>query len=207
MPLAQIQESYVPQSEGSAVQAISGVIVAIATVVLAVLTGRYVKLTRAIAVAASAQTKALELAEGRRTLAASMALRALAVRVLAILNSLSPDTIHESEVRRFSGLAHGDIAELEHLARDVGPEAQSRVAVTAIGLLWVIGFVSRYQATDPGYGYSISAEELQAYRSAIPASQSELEALIHELSTAPASWVQLAVVVLPSTSGITSICS
>jgi len=151
------------------VQALASVVGVATTIVLAVLTGRYVKLTRSIAQAASKQAILLQQARSEAQESAERALFSLALRVQASFLGMDPASPNIDELRHFTLVSPRDADQLEGLARSVGGDKQAHALAATLVLRSLLGVLGRIQATSIGQGYALSPTESTTYKDSLEA--------------------------------------
>lgn len=140
-------------NHSTAIQALAAVATTFVTVVLVVLTGRYVRLTREIAASSAEQlrqARELILDQRRRRADASIA---LIDRIRPPLAALDPSPILVDRLASFAHLNRDDIAELEALARDLDSRATHLAGKTAHALRQLVLLLERATQTNPDHGW------------------------------------------------------
>lgn len=165
-------------ANGVAIQAIAALIAAASTVVLVVLTRRYVHLTREISGVAVAQLKHLEESQVRQAREGHRAFGALALRLKAQAAFLDSSQVRQEELREFAGISDDDTRELERLAHSISDPASGHAALAAVGLRWLLGLIHRVKASNPGHGYPISPSETANYFASLRHAHDALDDII-----------------------------
>jgi len=142
---------------------VSAAVQAIATVVLVVITARYVRLTRQIV-----ETGRQQLSDARAILEAQTGvgrarLLALAKRFLDTLEPLADRGIPQEQLRRSAMWSQGEEQRFFELATSVGGPFAEKASEIAAGLAWVRQLHSRITSLSENLGYGTDQKEELAY--------------------------------------------
>ncbi len=138
----------------TAIQALSGIAVLLVTGVLALLTSRYVRLTRDIANSSLEQIRLIR--ESARVVLQqnASALKALAFHIrVGLGQAVSPDAPRHNELRAFDVLAERDIADLQTLAKNVNVVAITSARDAAAHLRVIYAMVQTAKAIPLEMGW------------------------------------------------------
>lgn len=175
-------------SNAAAVQALASVASLIVTVVLAVLTGKYVRLTRQIAQAALEQIQHIKLTSTTAQKQAARSLDALSKRIRLPLRNLNPDAPSHRQLREYNLLSQEDISALEALARDVNDQAAMYAGKAAVSLRKIVGLLAAARAKSPEQGWIASESQTSQWKEATeagPRMLEELERVCQAVATGP----------------------
>jgi hypothetical protein len=165
------------KNNSAAVQALASIATLIVTATLAILTARYVRLTKSIAGSAMEQVDHLKDASRTFTINAAKGLAALSARLRVPLEGLRPRGLSHRALREYSLLSDEDVRDLESLARQVSPDASRYAAKAAVSLKKLVALMARARAVSEGHGWAASTQELQDWNEAIDSGPKMLEAL------------------------------
>lgn len=164
-------------SNSAAIQALASIATLVVTATLAILTARYVRLTKSMAGSAMDQVQHLKDASRALTVNAAQALSALSARLRIPLNDLKSRGVTQRALREYSLLTQDDIRTLEELARHVSPDASRYAGKAAVSLKKMAALMARASAVSETVGWMASIQELQDWNEAIGAGPKMLEAL------------------------------
>jgi len=171
----------------SAVQALAAMATLLVTAALAVLTGRYVRLTRRIADSALEQVEHLKLTSRTAQQQAARALDALSKRIRVPLAGLDASSPRHDQLLDYSLLAQSDISDLESLARQVSEEAIRYAGKAAVSLRKIMGLKEEAHRINRLTGWIANATQLREWREAMDAAPkmlSELEKACERVAAA-----------------------
>ena len=132
----------------AAIQAVATVVSVLVTAALALITWRYVRLTRTLAEATQAQAEFL-----RQAVKARKRELLAVVKMLRILVGHLPEIRqHGEQMRGAATWDNNDLADLKRLASEFGTLAGQRAAVATSSLLWLKERLDEVKATNPGLG-------------------------------------------------------
>jgi len=163
----------------SAVQALAAVATLIVTGALALLTGRYVRLTRRIADSALEQVEHSKLTSRTAQKQAARALDALSKRIRVPLSGLDRPAPRHDQLLDYSLLSQSDISDLEELARQVSEDAIRFAGKAAVSLRKIMGFIDEARHINRLTGWSPKAPQIKDWEVAVDAAPKmllELEA-------------------------------
>ena len=163
----------------SAVQALAAVATLIVTGALALLTARYVRLTRRIADSALEQVGHLKLTSRTVQKQAARALGALSKRIRVPLSGLDRPAARHDQLLDYSRLSQSDISDLEDLARQVSEDAIRYAGKAAVSLREIMGFIEEARRINRLTGWSPKATQIKDWEAAVDAAPKmllELEA-------------------------------
>lgn len=164
-------------AHASAIQALASVATLGVTVVLAVLTGRYVRLTKSIADTAWQQMQYVKLAATTARKQTAVSLEALSKRLRVPLASLDPNVPKPKQVREYSLLSQQDISDLETLARDVSDDATRFAGKAAVSPRRILGVIDEAKPVNPTLGWRPSDTQIGVWKEAMDAGPKMLEEL------------------------------
>lgn len=147
----------------AAVQAIAALISMGATIVLAVLTSKYVRLTKVIADTTAAQHRTLLESRDTGHLSALDAIAAHAARIRAQLDGLDASAPQEYQLRGRPLPSNRDAAELEKLAAAVGKATSVDVLRLQTSIRLIAQLANRIQASGSQQVYTFSPQEIGDY--------------------------------------------
>lgn len=162
----------------AAIQAVASVAGLIVTCLLALLTRRYVLLTREIAESNSEQVKQMKDAARSAQQRDASVLESLALRIRTDLGQrLNSDVPKHRDFRNFFSLAEHDITELHLLARQVGGQAITSASGAVSSLREILGMIQKAKNINEGTGWQPTEEEVQRWKMARDTSHRELQEL------------------------------
>lgn len=164
-------------THASAIQALASIAAVAVTVVLAVLTWWYVRLTRSLADTALQQMEHVKHAATTARRQAAISLEALAKRLRLPLAALDPTGPKPKQVREYSLLSRDDISDLEELAREVNAEAMRYAGKAAVSLRKILGVIEDAKPVNPTLGWRPSDTQVKVWVGAMDAGPKMLEKL------------------------------
>jgi hypothetical protein len=158
------------------IQVVSTTVACLATVVLAVLTGKYVRQTRTMAESAVQQVEimraTLESARQRN----GSALRATAQRLRTVLAGLDGGPSFD-QLRTFNQITDRDLADLEELAKEVGGTAPALAAETVRRVRPILEIRDDAAGYSVGYGWLPKQRQVDTYQASRAAADAALAKL------------------------------
>ena len=164
----------------AAIQAVATVASVLATAALALITWRYVRLTRTLAEATQAQAEFLREAVKAR----KRELLAVIKMLRILVGSLPEIREHGEQMREAASWDSNDLADLKRLASEFGTLAGQRAAVATPSLLWLKERVDDVKATDPRLGVNFNDFPWDRWDSELKRAKENLEALWNDLPQA-----------------------
>lgn len=146
-----------------AVQAFASIALLIASVVLAVLTARYVRLTKTIAESSVEEVRMLRESLVDARLRNRDSLRAHCQRLhasISVLHDTGPD---HRQLHDYALVTERDIAHLESLANEHGAGAQAKASRAAIAIRFLLGWQARAAKTAPIIGLTPTPQDITDY--------------------------------------------
>jgi hypothetical protein len=171
----------------SAVQALAAVATLLVTATLAVLTGRYVRLTRRIADSALEQVEHLKITSRTTQQQAARALDALSKRIRVPLAGLDASSPRHDQLLDYSLLSQSDIGDLESLARQVSEDAIRYAGKAAVSLRKIMGLKEEAHRINRVTGWMPNPTQNREWREAMdagPKMLSELENACQKVAAA-----------------------
>jgi hypothetical protein len=163
------------EENAAAIQALSSVAGLLVAGVLAWLTGRYVRLTRDIAISNLEQVKHIREAARLSQQQNARALESLALRIRVALGQLNPDVPKHKELRAFDLLTERDVADLEALARQVDGRAITSASNAAVSLRVIHGMIKKAKDINEVMGWVPTDHEIQRWKSSMEAGHRSLQ--------------------------------
>lgn len=165
------------RDNAAAIQALSSVAGLLVAGILAILTWRYVRVTREIAPLSLEQVKHIREASAIAQRNSGRALQCLALRLRVGLGQLNSDVPRHSELLSFASLTESDISDLEALARHVGDQTIGFASEAAAALRVLNGVMLRAKQVSRTQGWSANDKEAQAWRTEFQAAHRSLKAV------------------------------
>lgn len=160
----------------AAIQALSGLAVLVVTGLLALLTWRYVRLTREIANASLEQIRLIRESARVDLQHNASALKALALRLRSGLGEqLNPDAPSDKQLRGFAILTEREIVDLQILAGRVNSQAITSASFAAAHLRVIHDMVQNVKRTNEGIGWNPDAAEKARWKKAIEGAHRALQ--------------------------------
>jgi hypothetical protein len=164
-------------TNASAVQALATIASLIVTLVLAVLTAKYVRLTRRIADVALEQMQHIKLTRTTAQKQAARSLDALSRRIRIPLEKLDPAAPSHRQLREYNLLSQEDISALETLARDVNDQAVLYAGKVAVSLRKIFGLINEARGVNQSLGWAASGTQTTQWKEAMEAGPTMLAEL------------------------------
>jgi hypothetical protein len=156
-----------------AVQALAAVVTTVATVVLVIVTRRYVKLTSDLAQTAQEQIKLLQAeATARRR-----ELMSLIRRLRLALSHLPSSASNAETMRDVAVWSEAEMLQLQKLASELGQTPGQWAATTADALRWLQEKIEGVKSTNPRIGVKWEQFPWEAWTGKLQAAQERLEKL------------------------------
>jgi hypothetical protein len=148
------------------VQALSSVAALVVACVLVVLTAKYVRLTRQIAISSLQQVEHIrEVWLGNKRKHART-LEALALRIRTALGRLDADAPRHAKLRQFDEMNEQDIADLRTHAMEVNDPAITSASEASGPLRVILGMVQKAKDISPGTGWVPNTQEIATWKQA-----------------------------------------
>jgi hypothetical protein len=160
-----------------ATQALAAIASVLVTLVLAVLTARYVRLTSAIAKAGADQVRHMESASLASRRENAIALAVLAERLRPPLVGLDASIPSHEQLFKYAQLTPSDIITLESLARTVGGHAVTIASEAAVGLRTIYGVIEQAHRITLVTGWRLPDTDAARYYEARQAALTKLDDL------------------------------
>jgi hypothetical protein len=155
------------KENAAAVQAFASLASLIVAAILAWLTFRYVRLTKAIADSSLEQVKHIREAAELARRQNAQALASLALRLRTIFGGLNADVPTHRQLRGFSQFSEGEIADIEALARQVGGSVLDSASRAVPALRTMQGMIQRAKEINESLGWIPTPQETQTWRKAV----------------------------------------
>lgn len=160
----------------AAIQALSGLAVLVVTGLLALLTSRYVRLTREIANASLEQVRLFRESVRLDLQRNASALKALALRLrVGIGQELNPGPPNHKQLRAFAILTDREIADLQTLANRVGGQAITSASDAAAHLRVIYETVQTAKGINETIGWIPTPEDAARWKKAIEGAHRALQ--------------------------------
>jgi hypothetical protein len=164
-------------THAGSVQALAALASTVVTLVLAILTAKYVALTREIARTATEQADYLRSSAVSLRKENAVALEALAVRLRPPLVGLEATSPSHESLFKYSQLEPSDIVTLEALARAVSGDAVVMASKAATGLRTIHGFIEQARRINLSTGWILPTKASESYYTARQSALAELDDL------------------------------
>ena len=150
-------------AHSGAVQALASIAALGVTTVLAILTTRYVRLTKNIADSAVEQARILRDSVAGSQVRTRDSLRAHALRLLSCVKVLHDSTPNLDQLQGFTLITEPDVTRLEALAKDHGERLQPKSATVATALNHLLGWHDRAAKTNRFMGWNVTPTQVADY--------------------------------------------
>jgi hypothetical protein len=158
-----------------AVQALASVATLVVTIVLACLTGWYVRVTKQIADSSLEQVEHIKSASRAAQLQAARSLDALSRRIRVPLASLASGPPSFDPLTSYALLNQKDVEDLEALARQVGDEAIVYAGKAAVSLRKLLAIIDDARSRNRTQGWMASQRQIAEWGEAIDAGPKMLD--------------------------------
>lgn len=161
-------------SNAGAIQAIAALTTSLVTVVLVFITWRYVRLTRRLAEAASAEMSFHEEAETEKW----RELNAYTKLIRGLLSGLpASEQGADRAIRQAPSWESGDVMRLQRLAARLDRHAGERAAIVVTAMTWLAERLHEVKSKDPAEGYDWSTFPWNRWRKEIETARAALDAI------------------------------